>query len=257
MLESADRVLRVLEVFHPNERDLSLSEIADRLALPRSSVHRLLAALLTHGFVERDPTTRRYRLGIRLFEIGSTAIHERGLQSAAHPVLEALATATGETCHLAVLSGAEAVYVYKIDGTASFSMTSRVGGRAPCHATSIGKVLMAWAGQDLFARVAAGGLRPCTRNTLADSGLLKAELEKVRAQGYALDMEEYEEGLRCAAAPVRDHAGQVVAAIGIAGPSHRLTDDNLPRLIPSVTGAANTISRNLGYVSLERAAVGE
>jgi DNA-binding IclR family transcriptional regulator len=256
VLESADRVLRVLEVFHPNERDLSLSEIADRLALPRSSVHRLLAALLTHGFVERDPTTRRYRLGIRLFEIGSTAIHERGLHSAAHPVLETLATATGETCHLAVLSGGEAVYVYKIDGTSSFSMTSRVGGRAPCHATSIGKVLMAWASEDLFDRVVAAGLRRCTKNTLADPGDLEAELEKIRSEGYALDMEEYEEGLRCAAAPVRDHAGQVVAAIGIAGPSHRLTDESLPRLIPSVTGAANTISRNLGYVSLERAAVG-
>ena len=256
MLESADRVLRVLEVFHPNERDLSLSEIADRLVLPRSSVHRLLAALLTHGFVERDPTTRRYRLGIRLFEIGSTAIHERGLHSAAHPVLETLASATGETCHLAVLSGAEAVYVYKIDGSSSFSMTSRVGGRAPCHATSIGKVLMAWAGEDLFSRVVSTGLRPCTRNTLADAAELGAELEKVRAQGYALDLEEYEEGLRCAAAPVRDHAGQVVAAIGIAGPSRRLTDENLPGLIPSVTDAARTISRNLGYVSLEPAAVG-
>jgi DNA-binding IclR family transcriptional regulator len=247
----------VLEVFHPNERDLSLSEIADRLVLPRSSVHRLLAALVTHGFVERDPTTRRYRLGIRLFEIGSTAIHERGLHSAAHPVLETLAAATGETCHLAVLSGAEAVYVYKIDGTSSFSMTSRVGGRAPCHATSIGKVLMAWAGQDLLRQVVAAGLRPYTKNTLADLGELEAALEGVRAQGYALDLEEYEEGLRCAAAPVRDHAGQVVAAIGIAGPSHRLTDEQLPRVIPSVTGAANTISRNLGYVSLERAAVGE
>ena len=257
MLESADRVLRVLEVFHPNERDLSLSEIADRLVLPRSSVHRLLAALLTHGFVERDPTTRRYRLGIRLFEIGSTAIHERGLHSAAHPVLETLATATGETCHLAVLSGAEAVYVYKIDGTSSFSMTSRVGGHAPCHATSIGKVLMAWAGEDLFRQVVSTGLRSFTSHTLSDATALEAELGRVRTEGYALDLEEYEEGLRCAAAPVRDHAGQVVAAIGIAGPGHRLTDENLRRLIPSVTSAATTISRNLGYVSLERASVGD
>jgi DNA-binding IclR family transcriptional regulator len=116
---------------------------------------------------------------------------------------------------------------------------------------------MAWAGQDLLRQVVAAGLRPYTKNTLADLGELEAALEGVRAEGYALDLEEYEEGLRCAAAPVRDHAGQVVAAIGIAGPSHRLTDEQLPRVIPSVTGAANTISRNLGYVSLERAAVGE
>ena len=168
-----------------------------------------------------------------------------------------IAALAQERCHLAVLSGAEAVYVYKIDGSSNFSMTSRVGGRAPCHATSIGKVLMAWAGPDLLRVVVAAGLPPHTRHTLARAADLEAELERVRSQGYALDMEEYEEGLRCAAAPVRDHAGRVVAAIGIAGPSHRLTDETLPQLIPSVTRAANTISRNLGYVSLERAAVGD
>lgn len=250
MLESADRVLRVLEVFSPNERDLSLSQIADRMELPRSSVHRLLATLTGHGFVERDPTTRRYRLGIRLFEIGSAAIHGRGLHSAAHPVLEELALTTGETCHLAVLSEGEAVYVYKIDGTSSISMTSRVGGRAPCHCTSIGKVLVAWAGEDLFKRLVWNGLRPYTTRTITRPADLAEELARVRAQGYALDIEEYEEGLRCAAGPVRDHAGRVVAAIGIAGPSHRLSEDQMPRLIPSVIRSAAAISRNLGHVPL-------
>jgi len=95
MVESADRVLRLLEAFAPHERDVSLAEIAERVALPKSSAHRLLATLVAHGFVERDPATRRYRLGIRLFELGSAAIHERGLHSSAHPVLEQLTQATG------------------------------------------------------------------------------------------------------------------------------------------------------------------
>jgi IclR family transcriptional regulator, KDG regulon repressor len=255
MLESADRVLRALEVCTPAERNLSLSEIAERLGLPKSSVYRLLATLAAHGFVERDATTRRYRLGIRLFEIGSAAIHERGLHSATHPVLEELAVTTGETCHVAVLSGAEAVYIYKIDGPSSFSMTSRVGGRAPCHCTSIGKVLIAWGGEELLKRLAWAGLRPYTSRTITNVSQLGVELERVRALGYALDRDEYEENLCCAAAPVRDHAGQVVAAIGIAGPSHRLTTENLDRLVPAVVGAAGAVSRNLGYVNVEQWAV--
>jgi DNA-binding IclR family transcriptional regulator len=256
MLESADRVLRVLEVFTPAERDLSLSEIAERLELPKSSVHRLLATLAAHGFVERDANSRRYRLGIRLFEIGSAAIHERGLHSATHPVLEELAVTTGETCHLAVLSDVEAVYIYKIDGPSSFSMTSRVGGRAPCHCTSIGKVLIAWGGQDLFKRVVRAGMRRYTSTTITNGTDLAADLERVRADGYALDVEEYQENLSCAAAAVRDHAGRVVAAIGIAGPSHRLTPDDLSRLVPAVVAAGVAVSRNLGYVHFEQEAVG-
>lgn len=254
MIESADRVLRVLESFDPGERDVSLGEIAERVSLPKSSVHRLLATLIGHGLVERDPVTRRYRLGIRLFELGSAAIHERGLHSAAHPALEQLSSRTGETCHLAVLSGTEAVYVYKLDGPSSIIMPSRVGGRAPCHATSIGKVLAAWAGDDLLRSIRSRPLRPYTASTITTAKALQAELDRVREQGYALDMEEFEEGLRCVAAPVRDHSGRVVAALGIAGPRRRFETEHLEGLVGMVVTAAGDLSRNLGYVDLRRPA---
>jgi IclR family transcriptional regulator, KDG regulon repressor len=248
MVESADRVLRVLESFEPGERDISLGEIAERVGLPKSSVHRLLATLMGHHLVERDPETRRYRLGIRLFELGSAAIHERGLHSAAHPALEELSASTGETCHLAVLSGTEAVYVYKLDGPSSIIMSSRVGGRAPCHATSIGKVLTAWGGEDLFRTLRSRPLRPYTANTITTVKAFEAELSRVREQGYALDLEEFEEGLRCIAAPVRDHSARVVAALGIAGPRRRFEDEQLGALAPLVVNAASQLSRNLGYI---------
>lgn len=248
MVEAADRVLRLLEAFGPHERDVSLGDLAERVSLPKSSVHRLLVTLVGHGFVERDPSTRRYRLGVRLFELGSTVIHERGLHSAAHPVLEELSTSTGETCHLAILSGLEAVYVYKVDGQSSIIMSSRVGGRAPCHATSIGKVLTAWAGDEVQRRLRSQGLRAYTDRTITSARALEAELTKVREQGYALDLEELEEGLRCVAAPVRDQSGRVVAALGIAGPRRRLQDEHLDRFVPPVVRAAAMLSRNLGYV---------
>ena len=247
MLESADRVLRVIEIFHTSERDLSLSDIADRLSLPKSSVHRLLATLIDHDFIERDPLSKRYRLSIRLFEIGASVLRDRGLQSVAYPVVKDLAHTTGETCHLAVLSGIEAVYIYKVDGASSIIMSSRMGGRAPCYATSIGKVLLAWGNEELFTHVVDAGLRSYTHNTITNVAKLRAELEQVQLRGYAFDLEEFEEGLRCIATPVRDHLGRVVAAIGIAGPSWRLSDSQLGDFVQAVIKAGDSISCNLGY----------
>jgi IclR family acetate operon transcriptional repressor len=248
MLESADRLLRLLEAFAPHERDVSLRDLAERIALPKSSVHRLLTTLVARGFVDRDPATRRYKLGIRLFELGSAAIRERGLHGVAQPALEALSKETAETCHLAVLSGIEAVYVYKIDGPSTVIMSSRVGGRAPAHATSIGKVLTAWGGDDLLKEIKAHRMHAFTPNTITSFDNLVEELIKVRREGHALDLEEYEEGLRCIAAPVRDQTDRVVSALGIAGPRHRFDDDRVERLVPMVIEAADGLSRNLGYV---------
>lgn len=251
-LESASRVIRVLEVLSSAGGNLSLSELAGRLGLPKSSVHRLLAVLMAHGLVEQDASTKRYQLGMKVFEIGSSVIHRIGLHQAAHPILEELAVRTGETCHLAMLSGVEAVYVYKIDGHSSIIMSSRVGKRAPCHCTSIGKVLIAWGGDDLFRRVIWAGLQRYTRRTITRESELAMELERVRRQGYAIDREEYEDGLSCVAAPIRDHSARVVAAVGIAAPAWRVTEDHLPSLANMVSSSAQAISRNLGYSEQKR-----
>src|SRR5438128_1062211 len=178
MLESAGRLLRLLELFGPGERDLSLVQISERLALPKGSVHRLLDTMMERDFIEQEAATKRYRLGLRVFEIGSVAIHERGLHGAAHPIVEQLAISTNETCHLAVLSGAEAVYIYKIDGASSIIMSSRVGGRAQCYCTSIGKVLIAWSGDAIFKRVVQAGFRSFTASTITSARELGEELAK-------------------------------------------------------------------------------
>ena len=247
-MESADRVLRVLEVFGPADQELTLSEIAERMQLPRSSVHRLLATLSARGYVERSAQNHRYSLGIRLFEVGSNVIHGRGLHAAAHPVLEKLTMTTGETSHLAVSSGTEAVYVYKLDGPSAIQMPSRVGGRAPGHATSIGKVLLAWGDPELRRQVLGKPLKTYTKHTIVDHQKLVAELELVRSRGYATDIEEFEDGLTCVAAPVFDMADRVVAAVGIAAPAFRANPDTLPRAAESVISAAEAISRRLGHI---------
>ena len=188
--------------------------------------------------------------------MGSVVIHQRGLHTAAHPVVDELSVATGETCHLAVLSGTDAVYVYKIDGASSIIMSSRVGGRAPSHCTSIGKVLVAWARPGLVEQVMEQGLRPYTQATITSPEGFAAELDKVRAQGCAFDLEEYEQGLCCVAAPVRDYSGSVIAALGLAGPRSRVTKRRLNELTTSVIGAAEAISRKLGYVPAAVVGVG-
>jgi DNA-binding IclR family transcriptional regulator len=128
-------------------------------------------------------------------------------------------------------------------------MSSRMGGRAPCYATSIGKVLLAWSDGEVFTRVVEAGLQACTHRTITDAAELRAELEAVQLRGYALDLEEFEDGLRCIATPVRDYFGRVVAALGIAGPSWRLSDDRLNGFAQTVMKAGASISRNLGYLS--------
>jgi DNA-binding IclR family transcriptional regulator len=247
-MESADRVLRVLEIFGPTDRELTLSDIAERMQLPKSSVHRLLATLIARGYVERDGQNHRYSLGIRLFEVGSNVIHGRGLHAAAHPILEELTMATGETSHLAVSSGTEAVYVYKMDSHSTIQMPSRVGGRAPGHATSIGKVLLAWGASDIRKEIGEHPLKAYTRNTIVELRRLDTELELVRKRGYATDLEEFEIGLRCIAAPVHDMTDRVIAAVGIAAPAIRLTKDNIPRTVEAVTAAGKAISRQLGHI---------
>jgi DNA-binding IclR family transcriptional regulator len=246
LVEAADRTLRILEAFPP-ERDVSLGEVADAVALPKSSVHRLLAVLVARGFVEQDPVTRRYSLGIRLFELGATAIRARGLHGIAHGALHDLSVETKATSHLAVQSENMAVYVDKIDGPGVMAMSSRIGGRAPLHATSIGKVLVAWAGQDLEDRLARSRLGRFTSTTIGSGSDLRAELAAVRQRGYALDLEEYEEGLYCVAAPVFGQTGVVQAAIGIAA-SRRLFESRRPAdLVGPVVRAAQRLCGGFGY----------
>jgi IclR family transcriptional regulator, KDG regulon repressor len=246
-VEAADRVLRILVAF-PSDRDMSLTEVASAVELPKSTVHRLLAVLIGRGFVEQDPATRRYRLGIRLFEIGSVAIQARGLHAVAHDVLQDLTNRTSVTSHLAVLSENSAVYVDKVDGPGSILMSSRIGRRAPLHATSIGKVLAAAGGKEAENRLVRSSLKAWTANTITSAKALREELATVRARGYALDMEEYEEGLRCVAAPVRGQNGAVTAAIGVAASTRYLDGRRFDEIVTMVVDAAADLSRSLGAV---------
>ncbi len=229
------------------EPELGVTELADRLDLHKSTVHRFLVNLEACGLVERNRHTARYRLGLRIFELGGLVLQQMNLWEEALPFLEGLVRDTGETGHLAVLDGGEAVYVEKVEARRALRIPSAIGRGYPAHATSLGKVLLASLDPDTCEQLVADrGLIKCAPRTIIDPAALRIELDRVRDNGYAVDDEEYEEGLRCVGAPIVGHTGHVVAAIGIGGPVTRVTPARVSELAQLVIDAANGLSKRMG-----------
>jgi len=224
-----------------------VTELAGRLGLHKSTVHRFMVNLDAAGLVERNPRSGRYRLGLHIFELGGLVMQRMNLWDEALPFLEGLVRDTGETGHLAVLDGGEAIYIERVEARRALRIPSAVGRGYPAHATNLGKVLLAdLAPERLRQLVGDGPLGAFTPHTITDPSELEAELERIRAQGFAVDNEEYDEGLRCIGAPIYDHSGRAVAALGIGGPVTRITPERVDELAELVMAAARGLSRRLG-----------
>ena len=246
-IQAIERAVAILGAFSAEEPELRVADLAERLNLHKSTVHRFLVNLERAGMVERSPRSSRYRLGLRLFELGSLVVRRMDLWDEALPFLEALVRETGETGHLAVLDGGEAIYIERVEARRALRVPSAVGRGYPAHATNLGKVLLAHTDpREVDALLSVGTLRPFTPHTITDPDELRDELRTIRHRGFAIDNEEYDEGLRCIGAPVRDYNGRVVAAIGIGGPVTRVTPDRIDLLAETVMAAANGLSRRLG-----------
>jgi DNA-binding IclR family transcriptional regulator len=243
-----DRVLGVLEILASDESALTLVELCKRLELPKSTVLRLLMVLESHRFVEKDAHSGAYRLGLKLFELGSKAVARLDLDERAKPYLERLVFATGETAYCCVLHDGQALAVARVESSRAVRAPSTVGWRAPVHCTAVGKALLAFLPEAEFNTLfKQRKLHAYTPNTITTLTQLRNELHAIRACGYAIDNEEMEEGLKCLAAPVRGNAGKLVAAIGILGPSFRLPEEKISQLAAAVMREANDFSIELGY----------
>ena len=247
ILQSVDHALAVLESFDTANPELGVTALSGRLKLAKSTVYRLLSTLVARGYAYQNPATGKYRLGLKAFEVGSLAVSQLTVREVALPILEKLRDATKEAVHLGVRDGEAVIYIDKIETPHAMRMYSRTGRRAPLHCTALGKVLLAFAPAAEAARLLRRGLRRYTPNTITDPDVLGKELGKIREDGYALDEEEFEEGLKCVAAPLWDYTGVVVASAGIAGPHIRITSDRLLDLIGVVRETAGEISVRLGY----------
>ncbi|MGH7803427.1 MAG: IclR family transcriptional regulator [Candidatus Binatia bacterium] len=252
-----DRAAAILETLSESGEEQTLLDLSERLGLHKSTVHRLLMVLERHRYVEKNPASGRYALGLKLFELGQKAVSRLGLEERAHPHLEKLAHEVGETAHLCVLDEGEVLYLAKVEATRTVRVPSTVGRRNPAHCTAVGKALLAHCpGEEVERIVREHGLRSFTKHTIVTAGELARELAAIRERGYAVDDEEIEEGLTCIGAPVRDSSGRVVASISIAGPTFRIPKRKIATLASRVVVAANELSAELGHRPLRSARAG-
>ena len=237
-VRTLERGLLVLEAL-ASLGEAGLGGLARATGFSKSTLYRLLQTLAHRGFVEEGEGV--YRVGPRAFAVGQAYL-KRNLLQAARPEMEALAEELGESVNLAVMAGLEALYLDQVEGKKLVRLFTAPGSRAPLHATGVGKVLLAYRGvpEGLL-------LEAYTPHTLTCREVLLEELKRVRAQGYALDNEEKELGVRCVAAPVFGPGGEVVAALSLSAPASRLSPEEAHRLAPKVVAAAQKASLRLGF----------
>ncbi|MFF5205735.1 IclR family transcriptional regulator [Streptosporangium sp. NPDC000396] len=222
---SVDRALRIIQLLSESGQGATLEELVARSGLPRSSLHRLLSALKHRGFAAQPEPNGRYFLGTEMLAAAFRYYDRLDLRALVHPVLLRLRAEFNETVHMAVLDGVEIVYLDKVEALHAITMSSVIGGRNPAHATGVGKALLSWTyptdeAVQLWASM-HGPLSARTRHTITSPGRLAEEMRLIREQGYALDLEESEDGVRCAAVPIFLGRSTPVAGISVTAPKDR------------------------------------
>jgi DNA-binding IclR family transcriptional regulator len=239
--------MSVLDLFSFERRELGVLEVARLLGRPKSTISRWLSAMEDAGYLVRDASTARYRISMRLAALGELARQVTTLQREARPVLEWLASATGETSNLAVLDGAEAVNVEAAVSPRPIMHVGWIGRRLPLHVSAAGKALLAWRSAAEVESLLVGALAAHTAWTITDRDTLLADFAQARERGYTIAWGELELDMVAAGAPVRDHRGEVVGALAIAAPISRVTRERLGELALLVAQGAAELSGRLGY----------
>lgn len=260
LLRSVTNAARVLRAFTYEAPSLGVSEIAQRLDIAKSTAHRLLATLAEEGLLGRDPVSGKYRLGLGLYELGQRAVSSLEITEIALPVLERLRDRTGETSHVAILDGRDVIYVARRASPRSLRLFNAVGHRNWAHCTSTGKLLLAFQEPETLNDLLPEQLEAVTPYTITDRRLLLKQLDEIRTLGVSENVSEAEAGVASAAAPIRDHDGVVMAAIGAAGPVSRIEESSPQHLVEAVVAAGREASRLMGWrgdaASTEDAAMG-
>ena len=245
-VQSVDRALTILQML-AESGELGVTEIAGRLDVHKSTAFRLLGSLEQHRLVEQLGERGKYRLGFGIVRLAGATTARLDLAREGGPVCRQLAGEINETVNIAVMDAGAAVNITQEQGSAAVTAQNWIGQRTPLHATSSGKVLLAWADADALAAVLKTGLERRTPATITDPEALRAELDRIRQRGWACTVEELETGLNTVAAPVRGADGSVVAGLSASGPSYRLGPDSFPELAKKLQAGADEISSQLGY----------
>ncbi len=243
-----DRALDILELLAVEKDGLGVTEIANRLGLNKSTVHRILASMAERGYFEKTKTRGEYKIGLKLVELSSVYLNSVELKTEAKPFLWQLASKLNMIVHLAILDGNEAVYIEKIDTVNSIRLYSQIGKRIPVHCSSLGKCLLSgFSDGEIGKRLKAYSFVRYTDHTVTDKEELIRQVREVRRRGWAVDDEEHENDVRCIGAGIMDYRGNVIAALSVTGTSSSITKEREEEVATMVLETAANISKRLGH----------
>lgn len=250
LVPAVTRALDILELFLDSDGTLSAPEITRKLQLPRTTVHELVTTLTARNYLVQPPgQPGRYRLGVRGYQLGSRYAEQLDLAAEGQQVARSVADTCEETVHVALLEGRHVIYIAKVDSTHAVRMVSAAGRRLPAHCTSVGKMLLASLPEEESEARLSGAepLEAMTPDSITSPGALRAALEEIRARGVAVEQQESNPDVSCVAAPVRDSAGQVVAALSISVPMIRWSEERRGELEALAVKGAAELSARLGH----------
>ena len=249
-VRAVDRALDILTCFNSESPVLSLTQIAQKVGISKSTVHRLLASLEQRRFIRRDKITGLYRLGVRIVEMGALALRDVNVQQWVQPYLQQLSAECGETIDLAILDGEHVVYLQVIESPQRVKIAASVGQRLPAYCTASGKAFLAYLPDDQVKHILSKGLPRYTSQTYTALEDLYADLRLTRQRGFAVSEQEYETDINAIAAPVLDGNNYPVMVIAVVGPSYRMSHERMLELGSSVRKVTDTIAKELGQSAL-------
>ena len=247
-LQSLDRAITVLDLLGASEHPLALADVCQQINLHKSTAHRALMVLERNGLIERT-SDNRFRLGLKLYELGTRAVEQIDLRAHVHPFFERLSKELGETVHLGVLRKTSVVYLDKVGPAWNICYGSKSGATNPVYCTSMGKAMLAFQPLESIERIIARiRFVRYTRKTLCNREELLKALEKVRSRGYAIDDEEVELGVRCVGAPIFNQNGRAIAALSVSGPVTHITVQSVANIAEQLLRTCRDISATLGSI---------
>jgi len=250
LVHSLAKGVKVLSAFDYGKKELSVQEISKITSIHRTTVHRSVFTLEKEGFIERNETNGKYRLGLKLFELGNMVAANMDIRHRARTYLEKLADNCGIAVHLVIRDGWEAIYIDKVEPTKSMIRYSRIGKRVPLYCTAVGKVLLGGLPEeDIIKALSKIEFMKLTPNTIDNLYELLKQVQNAKEVGYALDLEELELGLNCIAVPIYNHFGNIIAAVSASGSASQFPVENIQELVKNVQETGNGISSSLGWIA--------
>ena len=240
------KALKVLEYVAEKGHEVTLTEVATELKLPKTTVFRYLQTLTAASFLRHDPSRDRYGVGLRFRALAKVEKGLQRLRSLAQPEMAELGRMFNETINLGILAEGQVVYIDMIEANRALRMQARIGDRHPLHSTSLGKAMLAFLPDPKRQNLLEGSLKAITVKTVTDRAALRRQIEDVRRKGYAIEIGENEDGSMCIGVPITDESGESVAALSLSAPERRMTPDITRKAIAALRGAADRISIQLG-----------